>query len=128
MIKISNGIHPIIVGEKLYQLTNHVLCLQFHNAFATHFSSHQLEIATMGGCEIIIIPFGMGTYQKNPLGKVLFTLTHFKDLHSIINDFFSCLFPSIVDDTHIINPLSIVSFTYEHFQIELYVISLSIQP
>ncbi len=78
--------------------------------------------------EVTIIPFNMGTCQKNPLGKVLFTLTHFKDLHFIINSFFSCLFPSIVDDIHIIGPPSIISFTYEHFQIELYVIGLSIQP
>jgi len=36
--------------------------------------------------------------------------------------------PSIIDDTHIIGPPSIVSSTYEHFQIELYGIGLSIQP
>jgi hypothetical protein len=46
----------------------------------------------MGGYEVTIIPSGMGTYQKNPLGKVLFTLAHFKDLHFIINDFFSYYF------------------------------------
>jgi hypothetical protein len=61
------------------------------------------------------------------LGRVLFTLTHFKYLHFIINNLFSCLFLSIIDDTHIIGPPSIVSFTYEHFQTKLYVISLSIQ-
>ncbi len=42
--------------------------------------------------------------------------------------FFSYIFPSIIDDTHIISPPSIISFTYEHFQIELYVIGLFIQP
>jgi hypothetical protein len=64
-----NGIHPITVGETLYQFTNCVLCLKFHNGFVTHFSSHQFEITTMGGYEVIIIPSGMGTYPKNPLGK-----------------------------------------------------------
>jgi hypothetical protein len=34
----------------------------------------------------------------------------------------------MVNDTHIIGPLSIVSFTYEHFQIELHVIGLFIEP
>jgi hypothetical protein len=36
--------------------------------------------------------------------------------------------PFIVDNTHIIGPSSIVSFAYEHFQIEFCAISLSIQP
>jgi len=40
----------------------------------------------------------------------------------------ACLFPSIVDDTHIIGPLLIISFAYEHFQIELRKINIFIQP
>jgi hypothetical protein len=38
------------------------------------------------------------------------------------------LFPSIVDDTHIIGSLSILSFAYGHFQTKLCAIGLSIQP
>jgi hypothetical protein len=62
------------------------------------------------------------------LGKALFVLAHLRALHSIVNFFPSCLFRSITDDIHIIGPLSIVLFTYEHFQIELRAIGLSIQP
>jgi hypothetical protein len=69
----------------------------------------------------------MGTHQGDPLGGALFVLAHFKALHSIANFFPFCLFPSIVDDIHIINPPSIVSSTYKHFQTKLHVISLSIQ-
>ncbi len=76
---------------------------------------------------VIVIPFVMGTHQGDPLGRTLFALTHFRALHSIANHFPSCLFPSIVDDIHIITPPFIVS-TYEHFQIELYVIGFSIHP
>jgi hypothetical protein len=61
-------------------------------------------------------------------GGALFALAHFRALCSIASHFPSCLFPSIVDDIHILNPPSIVSFAYEHFQIELRAISLSIQP
>ncbi len=60
-------------------------------------------------------------------GGAQFVLAHFRTLCAIVNHFLSCLFPSIVDDTHIIGPLSIVSFAYEHFQIGLHVIGLSIQ-
>ncbi len=54
MTKPSSGVHPIVMGKSLYQLTSHVLCIQFHEAFATHFSPHQFGITTKGGCETII--------------------------------------------------------------------------
>jgi hypothetical protein len=62
-----------------------------------------------------MIPFAMGTHQGDPLGGALFALTHFRALSSIVSCFPSYLFSSIVDDTHIIGPPSIVSFEYEHF-------------
>jgi hypothetical protein len=68
----------------------------------------------------------MGIHQGELLGGALFVLAHFRALRSTINHFPSCLFPSIVDDIHIIDPLSIVSSTYEHFQIELRAMSLYI--
>jgi hypothetical protein len=69
--------------------------------------------------DVTIIPFAMGIHQGDFSGETLFTLTHFKALRSTTHHFPSCLFPSIVDDTHIIGPLSIVSFGYEHFQTKL---------
>jgi hypothetical protein len=62
------------------------------------------------------------------LGGGIFVLAHFKALHSIANHFPSYMFPSIIDDTHIIGPLSIVSSTHEHFQTKLHAIGFSIQP
>jgi len=40
MTKPLGGVHRIAVGETLYQFTSHTLCLQFCDAFTTHFSSH----------------------------------------------------------------------------------------
>jgi hypothetical protein len=80
-----------------------------------------------------IIPSAMGTHQSEGsgfrvyLGGALFVLAHFRALHFLVNHFPSCFFPSIVDDIHIINPPSIVSSTYEHFQTKLHVIGLFIQ-
>ncbi len=128
MIKISNGIHPIQWGK--HYINSRIVFYAFNSTtFLRHISPHtNLKLQPWAVMKSQIIPSSMGTYPKNPLGNVLYTLTHFKYLHSIINDFFSCLFPSIVDDTHIIGPLSIVSSTYKHFQTKLYVIGLSIQP
>jgi hypothetical protein len=57
----------------------------------------------------------MGTCQGDFYGGALFVLTHFKALHFLTNHFLSYLFPSIVNDIHIIGPPSIISSTYEHF-------------
>jgi hypothetical protein len=70
------------------------------------------------------IPFAMGTHQGDPLEGASFILAHFRLLHYIANHFPSCLFPSIVDDTHIKSPLSIVLFIYEHFQTKFCAIGL----
>jgi len=65
--------------------------------------------------DVIFIPFAMGIHQGDLLGRALFTLAHFKALCFTTHHFPFCLFPSIVDDIHIIGPISIVSFGYEHF-------------
>jgi len=54
MTKPSGGVRPIIVGEALYQLTSHALCLQFRRVYATHFSPHQFGVATKGGYEVVM--------------------------------------------------------------------------
>jgi len=46
----------------------------------------------------------------------------------MVSHFPSSLFPSILNNTHIIGPSSIVSFAYEKFLIELRGIDLSTQP
>jgi hypothetical protein len=62
------------------------------------------------------------------LGGALFALAHFKTLRFIVNRFPSSLFPSIINDTHIIGPFSIVSYAYEHFQTKFRRIDFSNQP
>jgi hypothetical protein len=83
--------------------------------------------------DVIVIPSTMGMCQGDPWGGgggwgALFILTLFRALHFTINHFPSYLFPSIIDDIHIIGPPSIVSTIYEHFKTELHAIGLSIQP
>jgi hypothetical protein len=80
-----------------------------------------------GDDDVMVIPFVIGTRQNDLLERALFILARLKALHSIISHFPSYLFSSIADDIQIINPPSIVSFAYEHFQIELCAIGFSIQ-
>jgi len=50
-----------------------------------------------------------GSQQGDPLGGLLFTLVHLCAFHCSTNFFPSCLFPSILDGTHIIMLASFVS-------------------
>jgi hypothetical protein len=52
---------------------------------------------------VIIIPSTMGTHQATPRKGTI------RSLFSTTKCFPSCLFPFIIDDIHIIGPLSIVS-------------------
>jgi hypothetical protein len=72
--------------------------------------------------DVTIIPSTIRTCQGDPLREALFALAQFTALCSITNHFLSCIFPSIVNDTHIIGLLSTVSSTYEHFQTKFCVI------
>ncbi len=51
----------------------------------------------------------IGTYQGDPLGGPFFALIHFRAFHNLTALFPSCLFPSIVDYTHIIGPAFVLS-------------------
>jgi hypothetical protein len=62
----------------------------------------------------------MGTCPGDPLGGTLIVL------HSIVSHLSFCLLPSIIDDIHIIGPLSILSSAYEHLQTELHMIGFFI--
>jgi hypothetical protein len=54
MTKPLSGIHPIATRETFYQLTSHVLCLQFYDTFATHLSLYQFKVTTKCDCEMVI--------------------------------------------------------------------------
>jgi hypothetical protein len=69
----------------------------------------------------------MGTCQNDPLRGALFALGHFRALHFIASCFPYCLFPSIINETHIIGPPLIISSAYEHFKIKFRVIGLFIK-
>jgi hypothetical protein len=118
-----------VIFEELHAIGGDIIQLipfvHAFNAFKSFlFYNHHIHES-----DVIIIPSAMGIRQGDlGGGGALFALAHFKVLCYTTNHFPSCLFPSIIDDTHIISPPSIVSSAYEHFQIEFHVISLSIQP
>jgi hypothetical protein len=57
----------------------------------------------------------MGTRQGVLLVKPFFALIHFCVLCCFSRVFLFCLFPSLVDDTHIFSPAHVVTLAFDHF-------------
>jgi len=55
-----------------------------------------------GHGDFIVISSEFGTRQGDPLGGVLFALVHLCVLHRIVTTHPTCVFLSLVDDTHIV--------------------------
>jgi hypothetical protein len=125
---VFNSVSRIIIFQKLCTTSGGIIQLiPFVCAFYAFESPLFYNHHNRDG-EVMVIPSTMGTHQGDPLGGALFALVHFRVLCSIASHFPSCLFPSITDDIHIINPPSIVSSTYEHFQTQPHEIDLLIKP
>jgi hypothetical protein len=54
MNKHLGEVRPITMGETLYRLISHALCLQFHETCVLHFSPHEFGVTTKGGYETVI--------------------------------------------------------------------------
>jgi hypothetical protein len=110
-----NSVSKGVIFLKLHAISGDIIqFIPFVHAFYTFesplfYSHHNRE------GDVTIIPSAMGTLQSDPLGGSLFVLAHFRVLCFTASHFPSYLFPSIVNNTHIIGPPSIVSSTYEHF-------------
>ncbi len=76
--------------------------------------------------DLFIIQSSIGTCQGDPLGRPLFALVHFYTLCSFARLFSSCLFPSIANDTHIIQSISIVFQAFHHLFSQLNFVSLMV--
>ncbi len=64
---------------------------------------------------LFVIQSSIDTCHGDPLGGFLFTLVHFCTFHDSANHIPSCLFPSGVNDSHIIRCALVVFKVFHHF-------------
>jgi hypothetical protein len=69
----------------------------------------------------------LGTKQGDPLGGPLFPLTHYRTFVKTIVQTPNCVFPSLVDDTHIMGPMNEIVPTFDHLLIQLTLVGLKVK-
>jgi hypothetical protein len=81
----------------------------FHFSFYYQHGQHEEGVT--------IIESSSGTRQGDFLRSTLFALAHYQALLKTIVQTFSYLFPSLVDDTHIVGPMNEIIFAFDLFYI-----------
>jgi hypothetical protein len=79
--------------------------------YGVHYSLYQYGWHVEG---VIIIESTLGTRHGDPLGGLLFTLTHYQVLLETIMRAPSCVFPSLMNDTHIVKLMNEIICTFDH--------------
>jgi hypothetical protein len=115
MTKPSSGVYAFAIGETSYRFTSHVLCIQSHEIFATHFSSHQFGVTTKGGCEIII--HGIKCNLDLHLDMVIFQLT----VANVVNSMLKWV---IFQKFHVVNEdiIQLIPFFHAFYEFEIFVV------
>ncbi len=75
---------------------------------------------------VIIIESCLGMKQGDPLGGPLFALTHCRAFLKTITQAPKCVFPSLVDDTHIVGIVNEVVLTFDHLLTQLALVGLKV--
>lgn len=65
---------------------------------------------------------------RDPFGGALFALAHLRVVHLITTTHATCVFPSLIDDTHIVGPISNVVPTFLQLHAELTTLRFCTQP
>jgi hypothetical protein len=76
---------------------------------------------------VTIIESSFGTKQGDPLGGPLFDLAHYWTFLKTIARAFNYIFPSLVDNTHIVGPMSEISRGFDHLSTQLTLVGFKVK-
>jgi hypothetical protein len=76
---------------------------------------------------ITIIESSLGIRKGDPLRGLLFILAHYQVFLETIMWVFSYVFPSLVDDTHIMGPMSEITHAFNHLLTQLALIGFKVK-
>jgi hypothetical protein len=76
---------------------------------------------------VTIIESSSGTRQGDLLRSPLFALTHYGVFLKTIVQALGCVFPSLMDDTHIVGPMNEITHAFDHLSTQLTLVGLKVK-
>ncbi len=76
---------------------------------------------------VTIIESLSGMTQGDPLGGLSFILAHYWTVLKTIMQTFDCVFPSLIDDTHILGPMNEITCAFDHLFTQLTLVRLKVK-
>jgi hypothetical protein len=77
--------------------------------------------------KVTIIESSSSTRQGDPLRGFLFALAHYQTFVETIAQALNYIFPSLVDDSHIVGPLNEITFTFDHLSTQLALVGFKVK-
>jgi hypothetical protein len=65
--------------------------------------------------------------QGDPLGGILFALAHYQTFLETITWASNCVFPSLVNDTHIMGPMNEIIHAFDHLSTQLTLVGFKVK-
>jgi hypothetical protein len=107
MVNVQNTFNLVSWTTILKELQSSTNTLDQLFPFVHWFYTHQSPLYFSKASrhrDLIVISFEFGTWEGDPSGRMLFALVHFRTFHPTSTSHPTCVFPSLVDDMHIIGP------------------------
>jgi hypothetical protein len=76
---------------------------------------------------VTIIESFLGTRQGGLLGGPLFVSAHYRTFLETVACAPNCIFPSLIDDTHITGPMNEIIHAFDHLSTQLTLVGLRVK-
>ncbi len=76
---------------------------------------------------VTIIESSLSIRQGDPLGGPIFVLAHYWTFLKTITEALGCVFLFLIDDTHIVGPLSEIIYVFDHLLTQLTLVGLRVK-
>ncbi len=94
----------------------------FYGAYSSFYYHHRRRVE-----RVTIIESPLGRRQCDPLGSHLFVLAHYQTFLETITHAPSYVFPSLMDDIHIVGPMNEITCAFDHLLIQLTLVGLKVK-
>ncbi|KAL2608123.1 hypothetical protein R1flu_026696 [Riccia fluitans] len=130
-VDIQNAFNTVSREALFLELCTAIGSLYQLFPFVRSFYAHHLPLYFShcpGEDEVTVLSSESGIHQGDPLGGALFALAHLRAFRTVASEHPLYMFPSFVDNTHIVGPLEVVVPAFHTLEGHLSAVGLTVQP